>query len=165
MQTDVAPASVRDMAMGICRRHGLGLLSTQRRLDEAGDTAFTDAIIALEAAFGIHIEMDEIWHGATTPDLIALVEAKASDIHRLALWPANDGAPGRIIFPAEPAPWVRRHPIVGTPPLAHAVRAQRIANRASNWREVRAMGLRMLQVAALAGSGAGVLAFLLIAPR
>lgn len=162
MQTDVAPASIRDQAMRICRRHGLGALSTQRRLDEAGDTVFTDAVIALEAAFAIHIEMDEIWHGATVPDLIALVEAKASDIHRKALWPANDDGP-RLAYPAEPVPWTQRHPIVGTPPIAHAVRAQRVACR-SNWREASAVIGRMLQVAACAGSAAAVGAFLLL-PR
>jgi hypothetical protein len=141
--------------MAICHRHGLGLLSAQRPLTAAGDTVFTDAVIHLERAFGICIEMDELWWGMTVPQLVALVEAKTSDVHRKALLPANDH------FPAEPAPFLRRTPIVGLKPAAHAVRERRIAAR-SNWREVWAVLKRLFQVAALVGSTAGVVAFFVL---
>ncbi|HEX7887295.1 MAG TPA: hypothetical protein VF474_15060 [Phenylobacterium sp.] len=180
MHTDVAPAAIRDQAMAICRRHGLGLLSVQRQLTAAGDTVFTEAVIDLERAFGICIEMKEIWRGATVPDLVALVEAKASDVHRST--PAGGGSrsegggspcgdPGALVpanlvpandyYPAEPAAWERRTPMVGIPPLAHAVRAQRIAAKAERRRFLRRL---VVEAPALIGLAAGLL-FHVIAPH
>lgn len=152
MQAAVAPASIRDLAVGLCRRHGLGMLSVQRPLTAAGDTVFTDAVIALETAFGICIEMDELWTGMTVPQLIALVEAKTSDVHRKALLPANDNP-----FPAHPAPFIHRTPIVGRQPAAHAVRTRRIAARAARRRFYRRM---LLDLPALAGVVTALIFFL-----
>ena len=141
--------------MAICHRHGLGVLSSQRRLTAAGDTLFTDAIVALEATFGIDIEMDETWTGMTVPQLLALVDAKTSDLHRKALLPAND------YFPAEPAPFIRRTPMVGIPPIAHAVRAERIAER-----KARRQFMRRLVIEYPASLGFfSALAFYALSPR
>lgn len=126
MQTVAAPASIRAQAMAICRRHGLGLLSSQRTLNEAGDTIFTDAMIALEAAFGIDLDVDEVWSGATTADLIMLVEVKVADLSRLAILPANDD-----FFDQS------RRRLAPRPPAAHAVRTRRQFSR-----DLRRAGLR-----------------------
>lgn len=127
MQTVAAPASIRAQAAAICRLHGLGVLSTQRTLNEAGDTMFTDAMIALEAAFEIDLDVDEVWAGATLADLLLLVEVKVADLSRLALLPANDDFIDRQ----------RSRRLSPRAPSAHAVRARRLYGR-----RLRRQGLR-----------------------
>lgn len=148
MQAVAAPASIRDRAFDICRAHGLGFLTAQRQVTEAGDTIFTDAVIALEAAFGIEINMDELWEGARVADLVALVEAKASDIHRRSLMPANDDGPR----------FVDRNRFI-RPPGAHAVRTARLA-RAEQRKAKRRLLVRLVLVYPFyLGIAAAVVAF------
>lgn len=128
MQTVAAPASVRLQAFGVCRAHGFGLLSNERTLSEAGD-AVCALLVDLERTFRIDLDVDEIWRDARIVDLVALVERKVSDKARRALMPANDDIPG------QPAPFIRRGPIVA--PIAHAVRARRMAARAFGRRRDR----------------------------
>lgn len=154
MQAVSAPVSVRRRAAQIITAHLPGHVTTKRTVAEAGTEAFCDLLVRLEAEFGIALEVHETW-GFTVEQLIDLVDLQVrSRARRALLPPANDDAPG------QPAPWLRRAPIVPPAPVAHAVRADRLFAREARARRDLSVIATLTLLGAALGALAAVAAFL-----
>ncbi len=103
MLTAMAPATVRDQAYAVIRAASPDRERLQNApLLAAGAAVVADLLLALERAFAIDLDADELWSQATAEDLAALVERKVASKARRALIAANDHDAARA--PRAPIP-------------------------------------------------------------